>query len=54
MNIGIQEKEINNLKLNKMCNSKPKTSKPSPNWPSKKEGNASGGKRDNNPPKNKK
>tara|TARA_B100001971_G_C18018584_1_gene446173 strand:+ start:540 stop:653 length:114 start_codon:yes stop_codon:yes gene_type:complete len=37
-----------------MSNSKHKTSKPSPNWPSKKEGNASGGKRDNNPPKRRK
>lgn len=54
MNIGIQEKKINNLNLKKMSDSKPKSSKPSPNWPSKKEGNASGGKRDNNQPKSKK
>lgn len=37
-----------------MSNSKNKSSKPSPNWPSKKEGRSSGGKRDNNPPKSKK
>ena len=50
-NTGIQEKKIKILKMRK---SKPKSSKPSPNWPSKKEGNSSGGKRDNNPPKSKK
>lgn len=54
MNIGIQEKKNNNLKLKKMSNSKPKVSRSNPNWPSKKVGNASGGKRDNNPPKVKK
>lgn len=37
-----------------MSNSKPKPSKPSPNWPSKREGKPSGVKRDNNPPKSKK
>lgn len=37
-----------------MANNKPKSSKTVPNWPSKKVGQASGGKRDNNPPKNKK
>lgn len=37
-----------------MRDSKPKSSKPSPNWPSKKKDNSSGGKRDNNPTKSKK
>lgn len=54
MSIGIQGWVINNLKFKKMSNSKPKPNKTSHNWPSKKEGNPSGGKRDNNPPKNKK
>lgn len=36
-----------------MGKSKPNAPKP-PNWPSKKEGQKSGGNRDNNPPKKKK
>ncbi len=34
-----------------MSNFKSKTSKKNPNWPSKKKGQASGSKRDNNPKK---